>query len=272
MNYSRLGVIGCGQMAYALLKGIINNPELRFDSILANDINPARSSLFAQEFKANPCSAEELAQNSDIILLAVKPNQIARVLTGLKVSKPGQLFISIAAGIKIAQIESLLPDSCAVIRVMPNTPALVGEGMSVIAPGKNVNKQQTDLVKKIMESIGKARLMEEEYLDAVTAVSGSGPAYIFLIIEAMIDAGIKIGLSADIAQELVLQTVKGSVALLESGEEHPAVLRQKVCSPAGTTIAAVKELEAKGLRNAIYCAVEAAWKRSIELAAHKDIG
>lgn len=270
MNYSRLGIIGCGQMAYALLKGIMNNQELSFDSILVNDISEERVSLFAREFKANPCSTEELAQNSDIIILAVKPNQIENVLTGLRIYKPNQLFISIAAGIKISQIEKLLPKSCAVVRVMPNTPALAGEGMSVIAPGSNISEEQTYLVKKMMQSTGKARIMDEDYLDAVTALSGSGPAYVFLIVEAMIDAGVKIGLSADIARELVLQTVKGSVAMLELGQEHPAVLRQKVCSPAGTTIAAVKELEANGLRNAFYCGIEAAWKRSAELA-HREI-
>lgn len=262
-----LGIIGCGRMAFALLKGLQESEHNFIKDIYISDISIDRINLFKVEFSAISLATSELIKQADIIILAIKPSQVEEILLqNSPFWSKEKIIISIAAGITLSKIEELLPPSTSVIRVMPNTPALIGKGISVLSPGKAAYPEQMDLVKKILGSVGEVIIMPEMYMDAVTAVSGSGPAYIYLVIEAMIDAAVKVGLNQDIARLLVLETCKGSIAMLETTGEHPAVLKAQVCSPAGTTIAGIRELEDNGLRKAFFDAIEAAWTRSQELS------
>lgn len=264
---ANLGVIGCGKMGYALLKGI-NSAPTTFGSVHIYDVDPARIQLFGREFNAQEATPGEVVANSDLVILAVKPGQIKAVLQATRdYWSQDKLLVSIAAGIKTATIEKELLPGVRVIRVMPNTPCLVGEGVSAIAGGLNASPADLDAVQGILATVGVALIIEEAYMDAVTAVSGSGPAYAFLLAEAFMDASLSTGLSSDISRRLVLQTLKGSIAMLEQSGEHPAVLKAQVTSPGGTTIAGLRELEAGGLRAAFFAAVDKARQRSVELGA-----
>lgn len=261
-----LGVIGCGRMAYALVKGISTKKNSCFQAIYACDSNSERSDLFKDEFAAIPITKEELISNSDLVLIAVKPAQVKDVLhNSSQLWTEDKLLMSIAAGIKCSFIEEELNKKIPVVRVMPNTPCLNGEGVSAVASGSFASDENLRLVQNIVASVGSSILVSEDYMDAITAVSGSGPAYAFLVLEAMIDAAVQVGLSMDMARQIVLQTFKGSIAMLEESGEHPAVLKGQVCSPAGTTIAAVRKLEESGIRKGFFDAIEAAYLRSIEL-------
>lgn len=261
-----IGVIGCGKMAYAILAGISRDKNL-IKNIFVNDINKESANLFVQEFNAVFKGQNNLVETSDLIILAVKPPQIKTLITdNLDFFKESHIIISIAAGIKTSTIENLLKVKSTVIRVMPNTPALVGQGVTAISGGLYANSEKVNLVRNLFTSIGTAYLVDENNMDAITAISGSGPAYIFLFIEALINAGVYIGLDHKLTQDLVVNTLKGSIAILEETSKHPAVLRDEVSSPAGTTISAIRELEDNGLRNAIFAAVEAAFYKAQELS------
>ncbi|MDD3363851.1 MAG: pyrroline-5-carboxylate reductase [Syntrophomonas sp.] len=264
----KLGIIGCGKMAYALLKGISQGPTT-YAAIYACDTSSERTELFAREFNAIPATPTELVAKADLIILAVKPGQIKMVLgetSGLWDNE--KLLVSIAAGIKTAMIEEELAKPVPVVRVMPNTPCLIGEGASALAAGRYASPADLDLVQAILSRVGVSVIIDEVYMDAVTAVSGSGPAYVFLVVEAMMDAALHLGLNSDMARQLVLQTLKGSISMLEQTGEHPAVLKAQVTSPGGTTIAGLRELEAGGIREAFFAAMERACQRSIELGAN----
>lgn len=261
-----LGVIGCGKMAYALVKGIHSSPDLKIGGILVNDVNPSRTALFAAEFKSIAMEQWELVNQSTTVILAVKPQQVADVLNMTRDAWTGdKLLISVAAGIKTGTIEELLDVPVPVVRIMPNTPCIVGSGVSAYCPGKHTRSEDLELVEKVFSTMGLALPMEEKNMDAVTAVSGSGPAYAFLVVEAMMNAAVKIGLDINTSRALVLKTIEGSIKMLEDTGEHPAILREQVCSPAGTTIAGIRQLEVDGLRAAFFNAIEAAYLRSIEL-------
>lgn len=261
-----LGIIGCGKMGYALIKGITSDANNSFTSIYCNDINRERTDLFAREFNCIAVNLKELLQNSDIIILAVKPQQIGQVFsTTHGLWKPEQLLISIVAGINTADIEKEVQVKLPVVRVMPNTPCLVAEGVAAIAAGRYAAEMHQLAVQKMLDNLGMAVLLDEKFMDAVTAVSGSGPGYVFLIIEAMINAAVNIGLDHALARGLVVNTIKGSVKMLEETGEHPAILRDQVCSPGGTTIAGIRELEENGIRGAFFAAIEKAFLKSIEL-------
>lgn len=265
-----LGLIGCGKMAYSLMKGISANSYSDFDSIYVNDIDPTRSKLFVEEFKSMAIEQKELIKASNIIILAVKPYQIGQVLElGQGLWTDEKLIISIAAGLKILDIEKKTGANAPVVRVMPNTPCLVGNGVSAISAGKFAAANHTEMVKKIMDSVGISLEVDEKYMDAVTAVSGSGPAYVYLVVESMINAGLQVGLDINLLRSLVFNTVSGSIKMLEETGEHPAILREQVCSPGGTTIAGVKELEENGIRRAFFQAIEKACQRSVELGEDK---
>lgn len=262
----RLGVIGCGKMAYAILRGLVNNDSIKIGELLINDIDEKSVNLFMQEFGAISQEQKELIELSDAVILAVKPNHIESVIQdNLSAFKEKQLIISIAAGIKTNTIEKMLKGKGHVVRVMPNTPSLVGQGVTAIASNKLIPDHDIDLVKQIFDSIGKTYIVEEKYMDAVTAISGSGPAYVYLLVEALINAGVLIGLDKNLSKDLVLNTIKGSITMVEDSGKHPAELRDEVCSPGGTTIAAVRKLEEMGIRSAIYAGVEKAFLRSQEL-------
>ncbi len=263
----KLGIIGCGKMGYALIKGITQ--DARDDNIIyACDTAAERTQLFVQEFNAIATNQQQVVADADIIVLAVKPTQVKSILaeTGSAWNND-KLLVSIAAGIKTTLIEQELGKPVRVVRVMPNTPCLIGEGVSAIAGGKYASLADLQLVQTIVDRLGFSIILDETYMDAVTAVSGSGPAYVFLLVEAMMDAALNLGLSSDISRSLVMQTFKGSLSMLEQTGEHPAVLKAQVTSPGGTTIVGLRELEAGGVREAFFAAIERACQRSIELGA-----
>jgi pyrroline-5-carboxylate reductase len=262
---AKLGIIGCGKMGYALIKGFTQGNG-DYEAIYVCDTDSERSQLFVREFGAIPVSKQDLIGNSDIIILAVKPAQIKAVLAGTQpVWNTNKLLISIAAGVKTITLERELGQPVPVVRVMPNTPCLVGEGVSAVAGGSSASLNDMQLVQTMLGKVGLAVIVDEASMDAVTAVSGSGPAYAFLVVEAMTDAALSVGLGSDMARRLVIQTLKGSLSMLEQTAEHPAVLKAQVTSPGGTTIAGLRELEAGGIREAFFAAIERAWQRSIEL-------
>lgn len=259
----KVALIGCGKMAYALLKGIDRSA---FEAIYSHDIDPVRSELFAAEFGAAPVGLAEAIEAAELIILAVKPQALSKLMldsSGLWNSE--KLLISVLAGVKTSTLESAIGGKTAVIRVMPNTPCLVGQGVSALSPGKLATTEQMTTARAIFAQLGVAVEVEERLMDAVTAVSGSGPAYAFLVLEAMMNAAVNVGLDAALSRELVLGTFKGSLAMLEAENLHPAILREQVCSPGGTTIAGVRQLEGNGLRKAFFDAIDKAWQRSMEL-------
>jgi len=267
---SKIGFIGAGNMAGALIKGIISAKVFSADDVLVYDIVRERLDQLAKQFGVKIAeSSTKLVEIADIIVLSVKPQNFTEVLEGIKgcVDKD-RLVVSIAAGVTTSSIAKFLPDA-AIIRVMPNTPALVSEGATAIY-SRNAGKDAVDSVVKIFAAVGKAVVVEkEELIDAVTAVSGSGPAYFFLLMEEMIKAGIKLGLSEDVAKELVLQTAKGAAILAGKADENkegPAELRKKVTSPGGTTEAALRVFAEDQFNELVSNALKAACDRSKELS------
>lgn len=265
-----LGIIGCGKMAYALLQGIKRGSVQTFTTIYVNDIDPERMELFSQEFNAQPAEGQELVAKSDLVVLAVKPQQVWQALEKAQGGwRQGALLVSVAAGINTADLERAVSAGVSVVRVMPNTPCLVGSGVCGVSAGSTAREQDVGKVLALLAGMGSALVVDEKHMDAITAVSGSGPAYAYLVLEAFINAGINIGLDAALSKRLVLDTFRGSLQMAEASGEHLAVLREQVCSPAGTTIAGIRQLEEKGLRQAFFDAVEKAYLRSIELGEMK---
>lgn len=262
-----IGFVGGGRMAEALILGIIKAGIVDTAALhVAEPDQKRREFLAATGVHVYPKASEMVAQCTTIIL-AVKPQVMGSVLSELKQHvHTGHLLISIAAGISIQFIESGLAGcGCRIIRVMPNTPALVQEAASALSAGKNVSDADMLCARNIFDAVGKTVVLGENYMDAVTGLSGSGPAYVFLFIEALIDAGVKVGLARADAEVLALQTVLGSVKLAMATKEHPAQLRAMVTSPGGTTIAGLHKMQSAGFTGIIMDAVEAATLRSKEL-------
>lgn len=264
----RLVFIGAGNMAWALVSGILNAGLIEKDNILVTDVNSKRLKVFNEELGVKgKGDNKEGVKEADIVILSIKPQVMANVLTEISGSiESHQKIISIAAGITTNFIESKLAKEVAVIRVMPNTPALVGHSVAGICLGRYVKEQDLYLAKGIFEAVGKVVIVKEELMDAVTALSGCGPAYIFTIVESLTDAGVSVGLPRDISLTLAIETVEGAVKMLKETGEHPAILRDKVTSPAGATISALKVLEEKGIRAMFIQAVTAASNRAKELS------
>ncbi|MBU4263990.1 MAG: pyrroline-5-carboxylate reductase [Proteobacteria bacterium] len=262
----KIGFLGGGRMAEALIKGILQAGLTESSRIIAIDPDKDRRYFLEETFAISTGKSHSELADSAIVILAVKPQIMGRLLeecAGWLNSR--HLVISIAAGIPIAFIAERLNAGCRIIRVMPNTPALVLEGASALSGGANTTSDDMETASHIFSAIGKSLVLPENYLDAVTGLSGSGPAYVFMFIDALIDGGVKVGLSRQDAEILVLQTVLGSVRLaLETGK-HPALLKAMVTSPGGTTIAGLHELEKAGFKAGIMTAVEAATRRSEEL-------
>ena len=209
----------------------------------------------------------EAAAKADTVILVVKPQDMHDLLIEIAPAlQPSALIVSLAAGVDTASIEAQLPEGIAVVRVMPNTPAQVDEGMSAISPGAHSSEDDLARVSEILSATGRVVTLPERYQDAVTAISGTGPAYLFFVVEAMIEAGVLLGLPRDTATELVVQTMLGSAKLLRETGEHPTVLRERVTSPGGTTAAAIRQLEDHKVRAAFITAIESARNRSRELA------
>ena len=264
MNY-KLGIIGAGNMASAIVKGIIKSKIYDKSEIIISDINKIQRKKIEDDFGIKTTADnEELAQKSDVILFAVKPQYFLSSIENIdKKNLNNKLIISIMAGLSIEKIAKSLMTDVQISRIMPNTPALVNEAMSVICFADNVSDENKKLVVEIFDSIGKSKISEESKIDAVTAISGSSPAYVFMMIEAMADAGVLLGLSRDF---LASQTIMGSAKLFLETNIHPAKLKDMVCSPGGTTIEAVRVLEQKGFRSALIEAMIACDNKS------KDMG
>ncbi|MDY7033253.1 MAG: pyrroline-5-carboxylate reductase [Thermodesulfobacteriota bacterium] len=263
----KIGFIGSGNMAEAIMRGIIEKGVVSAVNIIASDILDDRRKLLSDSFNITTTSDNaELVSQVNIIFLAVKPQIVETVLNDTKSSMDvSQLIVSIAAGITLTQIEGSLPPKSKVIRVMPNTPALIGEGVAAISPGSHATKEDVALVRDIFDAVGKTVITEEKYMDAVTGLSGSGPAYVFLMIEALMDGGVKAGLNRETARTLAVQTFLGSAKMLFETGEHPAKLKDMVTSPGGTTIEGLHALEDGNIRAVIMNAVEVATERSREL-------
>ncbi len=263
----KFGFIGAGNMAEAMMKGMISSGVCAAEELIASEVVPERREYMARTLGIMVTADNvEVVKEAKILILAVKPNIVAPVLDELKpILTADHLVISIAAGVKISYIEAHLNWGVRVVRVMPNQPCLVGASASGFALGKSAKREDKDLVQKILNSVGVAFVMDEKLLDAVTGLSGSGPAYIYLVIEAMADGGVLAGLSRDVAQTLAAQTVLGAAKTVLETKGHPGQFKDMVASPAGTTIEGLKVLEESAVRGAFIRAVEAAAKRSVEL-------
>jgi pyrroline-5-carboxylate reductase len=262
------GFIGSGKMATALVKGMLRAGLARVEAICASDpMSDARENLASGTGIAVFDANHPVVERSDVLVLAVKPQQMRQALDDLRPAlTPNHLVVSVAAGVTIASILERLGDNCRVIRVMPNTPALIGEGASAYALGPGVGPDDEAVVSAFLRSVGVAVRVTESLLDAVTGLSGSGPAFVYLIVEALSDGGVRAGLPRDIATLLAAQTVAGAAKMVRETGLHPGVLKDQVASPGGTTIAGLHALERGGVRGALIDAVEAATKRSAELA------
>lgn len=259
-----VGFLGTGNMGEALIRGLLYGELCKAEQIICSDIKEARLKSLREKYGVRTTqSNREVVKAADIIILAIKPQTMKEVIfevtRDLDLTK---LVISIAAGISLDSIESYAGKDLKLVRVMPNICVAVREGASAIAVGHHVTKEEQCLAKTIFDSVGKSIFIEENLLDAVTGLSGSGPAYIFLIIDALADAGVKVGLSRNDAQVLAAQTVLGAARMMFETGEHPGKLKDMVTSPGGTAIAGLHTLEEGGLRTTLMNAVEVATNRS----------
>ena len=261
-----LAVVGVGVMGETVVAGLLRAGWAAQDLTVTDRYAP-RLAEVGERHGVATAELDAAVASADTIIVVVKPQDAAAVWAQLGAAmRPGALVVSLCAGLTTAQIEKALPGGTPVVRVMPNTPAQVGEGMAAISAGSSATQAHLDQVAGLMDALGKSVVVPEKHQDAVTAVSGSGPAYVFLVVEAMIDGGVLLGLPRDVATELAVQTVLGSAKLLAESGERPAVLRERVTSPGGTTAAALRKLEDCGLRAAFLAAMTAASDRSAELA------
>ena len=262
-----IGFIGAGNMAEALIRGLVRGGHVPASRVVASLPRRERLDQLATTYGIDVTTDNrELAKRCGLVVLSVKPQIMDKVLREIgDVIQAGTLVVSIAAGVDTETIEEALADGVRVVRAMPNTPALVGAGATAISPGKHASEADLAAAKALFDAVGITVQLDESHLDAVTGLSGSGPAYIFLILEALADAGVKVGLSRRNAQRLAAQTVMGSAKLLLETDEHPGRLKDMVTSPGGTAIAGLHTLEEGGLRTTLINAVETATKRAREL-------
>jgi pyrroline-5-carboxylate reductase len=262
----KIGFIGCGKMASALVKGLVQKGRVRADQIWLSDAVGAAVEGLAKETGAHAMDHNlEVAARSEVVVLCVKPGDALAALEGVQGALTGKLLVSIAAGVSLAALESAAGPMAKVVRVMPNTPAMVHAGASAYALGKLAAEPEAELVECIFGAVGTVFRVKESLLDAVTGLSGSGPAYVYLMVEALSDGGVLMGLPRDLALQLAAQTVVGAARMVQETGMHPAVLRDLVASPGGTTIAGLEVLEAAGMRSGLMGAVRAATERSREL-------
>lgn len=264
----KIGFIGCGNMGSAIVGGMLLSKNYSKENIYCSTKSKESAEKISKTLGINIASNIEVAKVSDYLFLAVKPHFFSEVISQIReYVKKDVVIISIAAGIEISDMEECFAiEGLKVVRTMPNTPALVGEGMTAICSNANVLQDELDDIKKIFDSFGKSEELEEKYFHSFIALSGSSPAYVYMFIEAMGMAGIKSGIQAQKAYRLAAQSVLGSAKMVLETGEHPAILRDKVCSPGGTTIAAVTSLEKFGLTSAVINAMEECENKSKELS------
>ena len=262
-----IGILGAGKMGEALLSGMLRAGEAPSDMVAAVR-RPDRAEVLRESYGITVTSATEAAAMAGTLVITVKPQDMAALLEEIapRVSAD-KLVISVAAGITTSFIEARLTPGVAVVRVMSNTPVLVDEAMSVISAGRHAGEQHLRRTEQLFRPVGKVLRIPESQQDAATALSGSGPAYVYFLVEAMVDAGILLGMPRSNALEMVKQAVYGAATMLRESGEHPVLLREAVTSPGGTTISAIRELERHGVRAAILAAIEAARDRGRELGA-----
>lgn len=259
--------IGVGVMGEAILAGLVRGGR-PVEELLVGEKRAERAAELTEKYGVRVVSNLDAVREADTVTLVVKPQDMAAVLEEISGElRAGQLLVSLAAGITTAWIEARVPEGVAVVRVMPNTPALVDQGMAAISPGSHCDDDHLAIAEGLLAATGKVVRVPESQQDAVTAVSGSGPAYIFYVIEAMIDAGVMLGLARPLATELAVQTLFGSATMLRELGTHPTVLREQVTSPGGTTAAALRYLEDHRVKAAFLSAMEACRDRAQQLAA-----
>jgi pyrroline-5-carboxylate reductase len=266
MQSPSIGFVGAGQMARALAAGFVRAGLVQPAAVAAADPVPAALEAFEKSVPGARTSSDnvDVAQASEVVVLATKPQQIGAAVLSLRNATKDKLVISIAAGITLKSLDSTLAHA-RLVRVMPNTPCLVAQSASGYCLGQRATRDDGELVARLLGSVGVAIEVEEPLLDAVTGLSGSGPAFAYVMIEALADGGVRMGLKRDVALKLAAQTLRGAAQMVLETGEHPAVLKDRVASPGGTTIAGLEALEAGGLRGTLMAAVEAATRRSIEL-------
>ncbi|MCT9932090.1 pyrroline-5-carboxylate reductase [Planotetraspora sp. A-T 1434] len=261
-----IAILGTGKMGEALLSGLVR-AGLRPSEIMATARRPERAEALRERYGVRVAGNAEAAKGADTLILAVKPQDMAGLLAEIAPYVPaGRLVISVAAGITTAFVESRLGDDVPVVRVMSNTPVIVDEAMSVISAGAHASEEHLKRTEDLLSPVGKVLRIPESQQDAATALSGSGPAYFFYLVEAMVDAGILLGMPRAAALDMVTQSIVGAAIMLRDSGEHPVILREAVTSPGGTTISAIAELERHKVRAAFLDAIEAARDRSRQLA------
>ncbi|BAH07482.1 pyrroline-5-carboxylate reductase [Clostridium kluyveri] len=274
----KIGFIGTGQMGEAILKGLLTTELFEPDDIYVMDVLDSRLQYLKENFGIAHLSSDRstaynyIVDNCDIVVLSIKPQVLKDVVECIKScnwDKEKHTVISIIGGINTSLIEKHLPE-IPVVRVMPNTPMLVNIGASGVAPGKNASKEHAKLVYGMFEALGVSYLVEEKYIDSITAISGCGPAYVYMMIEAMADGGVELGLPREMAQTLAAQTVMGGAKMILDTGEHPGKLKDKVCSPGGSTIAGVRALERGAFRGTIMNAIEAGKVRMEEVGKKEE--
>jgi len=269
MIREKIGFLGAGQMARALAGGFVRAGLIDPTQVSASDTSDEAREAFAAALPGAKVLASnaEVAAAADVLVLAVKPQQVAGVIEKLHAALSSRhLLVSIAAGVRLETLAAGL-HGVRLVRVMPNTPCLVGQSASGYCLGPGATEADGELVSRLLESVGRAFVVEEKLLDAVTGLSGSGPAFVYLMIEALSDGGVRMGLPRNVALTLAAQTVKGAAEMVLSTGDHPALLKDRVASPGGTTISGLAVLEHRGVRSALIGAVEAATRRSIELGS-----
>lgn len=264
----KLGIIGGGVMGEALLSRLLVQKVYSPDEVLVSEPQPQRQDFLSQQYGVSVTADNQVvASQAEVLLLAIKPQFFGAVTNALEqntLEHGQQLVISILAGTPLQRLEAAFPRQ-PVIRAMPNTPATIGAGMTAIAPGQHATTEHLQLAQRIFTAVGEVAEVPESLMDAVTGLSGSGPGYVAVMIEALIDGGVAAGLPRAIATKLALQTVRGTAELLQTTKLHPAELKDRVTSPGGTTIAGIAQLEQSGFRSALIEAVRAAYRRSQEL-------
>ena len=268
----KVAFLGGGRMGEALVSGLIRSGGRSADEIMVTSRREGRSRELAETYGIDSTlSNADAVSWAHVLVLTVKPQDMEVLLSQIQEHvTPQQLVVSFAAGIRTSFVEKHLPDGVHVVRVMSNVAVLVDEAMSVVAAGSNAEDRHLEVAEELLGYVGRVIRLKEVHLDAITATSGSGPAYFFLLAEAMIEACILLGLSRDVATELIIQTMLGSAKMLRDTGKHPVVLREMVTSPGGTTIAAIRHLEEAGVRAAFLNAIDAACRRSAELAQGGD--
>ena len=262
-----VAILGAGVMGETLLSGLLRAGRAP-DDVVITERRADRAAQLAERYGVKALENPEAVAMADTVVLVVKPQDIAELLTEIRDHLPsGALVVCIAAGITTGFVEERLRPGVAVVRVMPNTPALVDEGMAAISPGSHCDAEHLARAEALLAATGKVIQVPEHHQDAVTAISGSGPAYIFYVVEAMIEAGVLLGLPRATATDMVIQTLYGAATMLKETRQHPTVLREQVSSPAGTTMAALRELDDHKVRAAFLTAMVAARDRSRELSA-----